>query len=255
MIQAQDTQQIKSPQQIALMREACQIVSSAMRETLDAVEVGMSTFEVDELIHNAIVRTGAKPAFLGLYGFPATACISINDEIVHGIPKKERLIEDGDLLSIDCGAIVDGMYSDMARTIVVGNTTTDKESLLQSTKASLEDGISQVAPGNRVGDISRAIEERLNESGFGVVREYVGHGIGTALHELPQIPNFAEPYAESMLMIGMALAIEPMATTGGWQTAVLDDGWTVVTADGSLSAHFEDTVLVTEAGYEVLTQI
>lgn len=254
MIQAEATL-VKSPQQIALMREACQIVASAMRETLDALAVGMSTFEVDAMLHDAIVRTGAKPAFLGLYGFPATACISVNDEIVHGVPKKERIIADGDLVSIDCGAIVDGMYSDMARTIIVGKATPDKESLLQSTKESLEDGVKAVAPGNRVGDISRAIEGRLLAGGFGVVREYVGHGIGTALHELPQIPNFGEPYAEALLMIGMTLAIEPMATTGGWQTAVLDDDWTVVTADGSLSAHFEDTVLVTEDGCEVLTQI
>jgi methionyl aminopeptidase len=253
-MQAQETL-IKSPQQIADMRAACKIVASAMRTTLDAIEVSMSTFEVDTLIHDAIVKQGAKPAFLGLYGFPATACISINNEIVHGIPKKERLIEDGDLVSIDCGAIVDGMYSDMARTIVVGNATPAKENLIQSTKESLEDGIRQVAPGNRVGDISRAVEERLNSSGFGVVREYVGHGIGTALHEQPQIPNFAEPFSENLLMIGMTLAIEPMATTGAWQTAVLDDGWTVVTSDGSLSAHFEDTVLVTENGYEVLTRI
>lgn len=246
---------IKSEQQIRSMREACAITAEAMRAVLDAVDVGVSTYELDAIAYETITGRGAKPAFLGLYGFPATICASINEEVVHGIPSKKRILSDGDIISIDCGSIVDGMYSDMARSAIAGTAAADKQHLLASTEESLRAGISEVQPGKRVGDISTAVEACLNRHNLGIVREYVGHGVGASLHEPPQIPNFSKPYNKDMLMIGMTIAIEPMATKGSWETAVLGDKWTVVTKDGSLSAHFEDTVLVTETGYEVLTEL
>jgi len=255
MIKTAKRPSIKSPRQIESMRRACRITARAMQKTLAALEVGMTTADLDDIIHSEILNLGGKPAFLGLYGFPNAACISLNEEIVHGIPSATRVVCDGDLVSIDCGSIVDGMYSDMARTVIAGAATAEKLNLLQSTEEALICGTNEVAPGKRVGDISQAVERRLSADGYGIVRKYVGHGVGAELHEPPEIPNFADPYSENLLMIGMALAIEPMATIGSEETEVLRDSWTVATKDRSLSAHYEDTVLVTEDGFEVLTRI
>ena len=208
-----------------------------------------------DFLRHFIENEGAKPAFLGLYGFPATACISVNEEIVHGIPGERKLAE-GDLVSIDCGAIIDGMYSDHARTFLVGEKKEeDKLKLISVAKKALDIGIENSHAGNKIGMISNSIENYVLGEGFDVVREYVGHGIGTQLHEPPSVPNFGDKDKGALLRVGMAIAIEPMVTQGTWETKVLNDKWTVVTKDGKLSTHVEDTVLITENGPEVLTRL
>ncbi len=243
---------LKSPAQLDSMREAGRIVAKAMAATIAAIKPGVTTAQLDAVAHDFIVAQGAKPAFLGLYDFPATACISLNHEIVHGLPD-DSVVRDGDLVSIDCGAIVDGMYSDMARTVAVGKGDEVKNNLVQCAKKALANGIKQAVGGNHIGDISNAVESYATKGGYQVVREYVGHGIGSSLHESPAVPNFGEVGGGPLLMVGMVLAIEPMLTVGGWQTKLHSDGWTVETADGQLSAHFEDTVAITADGPEVLT--
>ena len=235
------------------MRSAGQIVAVALDAVFDALEPGIATAELDDIARRTIRAEGAKPAFLGLYGFPAVACISINAEIVHGIPG-ERVVSDGDLVSVDCGAIVDGFYSDCARTAVAGDgADAERLRLVDVCRESLRQGIEQCVPHNRIGDISNAIEQFVRDDGFELVREYVGHGIGRELHEAPPVPNIGDAGTGPLLMEGMTIAIEPMIMSGSWETKVLDDGWTVVTADGSLSAHFENTVAVTADGPEILT--
>lgn len=235
------------------MRTAGSIVADALDAVFDALEPGITTAELDDIARRSIAATGAKPAFLGLYGFPAVACISLNAEIVHGIPS-ERVVSDGDLVSVDCGAIVDGYYSDHARTAVAGKSEDgERRRLVDVCRESLERGIAECTPGNRVGDISNAIERYVRDAGFELVREYVGHGVGKELHEAPPVPNVGPPASGPQLMNGMTIAIEPMIMAGSWETKVLDDGWTVATADGSLSAHFEHTVAITADGPEVLT--
>ena len=238
--------------ELELMREAGRIVAFAVNETAGAVVPGVSTRELDAIARQAIEARGARPAFLGLYGFPATACISINEEIVHGIPG-ERIVGDGDLVSIDCGAIAGRMYSDHAVTVVAGRSGALQERLVEACKAALEAGIAEARPGNRVGDISHAIEKKTVSFGFVPVREYTGHGIGRRLHEPPDVPNLGPAGRGPLLREGMYLAIEPIVAAGGWQTRLQDDGWTVVTADGSLSAHYEHTVAILADGPEVLT--
>lgn len=235
------------------MRSAGRIVALALDAVFDALEPGITTAELDDIARRTIRAEGAKPAFLGLYGFPAVACISINAEIVHGIPG-ERVVSDGDLVSVDCGAIVDGFYSDHARTAAAGaNADNERLRLVDICREALMQGIEQGLSHNRVGDISNAIEQFVRDAGFELVREYVGHGIGRELHEAPPVPNVGGPETGPLLMEGMTIAIEPMIMSGSWETKVLDDGWTVVTADGSLSAHFEHTVAITADGPEVLT--
>lgn len=234
------------------MRVAGRIVALAMKRVLDAIEPGITTRELDRIAQREIKSHGAKPAFLGYLGFPATVCISLNEEIVHGIPG-DRVVQDGDLISMDCGAIVDGMYSDHAVTAIAGAVTPEKQALVDATRISLERGISAIRAGNRIGDISNAIESYVLPLGYELVREYVGHGIGHKLHEPPQVPNFGRPGQGPLLRVGMVLAIEPMVNMGGWETMTLGDQWTVVTADGELSAHFEHTVAITEEGPEILT--
>lgn len=235
------------------MRTAGHIVAVALDAVFDALEPGITTAELDDIARRAIAAEGAKPAFLGLYGFPAVACISLNAEIVHGIPD-ERVISDGDLVSVDCGAIVDGFYSDCARTAIAGkNDDDERQRLVESCREALRRGIAECVPGNRVGDISNAIERFVRDAGFELVREYVGHGVGRELHEAPPVPNIGVPATGPQLMNGMTIAIEPMIMTGSWETKILDDGWTVATADGSLSAHFEHTVAITADGPKVLT--
>ena len=246
---------IKTLGQLNLMRESGRVVAHAVRKALDSIEPGITTMEIDAIARADIESQGARPAFLGLYGFPATACISLNEEIVHGIPGN-RVVQAGDLVSIDCGAIVEGMYSDMARSVVVEPSGNDavKVSLCEVALLALDRGIEQIRPGNRVGDISFAIENHVRSvSSYDVVKEYVGHGVGFELHEPPQIPNFGKPNRGPVLASGMTLAVEPMVVEGQWQTRLLEDQWTVVTADGKLSAHFEDTIAVTPEGFEILT--
>ncbi|MBK90596.1 MAG: type I methionyl aminopeptidase [Chloroflexi bacterium] len=236
------------------MREAGDIVARAMINCGKKLQSGVTTGEIDSFLREYIEKEGAKPAFLGLYGFPATACISLNEEIVHGIPGGRKLLK-GDLISIDCGAIVDGMYSDHARTFTIEDSTDeDKNELISVADNALRIGIENSIAGNRIGILSNAIEEYVLSKGFDVVREYVGHGIGTQLHEPPSVPNFGKKNQGALLRVGMTIAIEPMVTQGKWQTKVLDDKWTVVTKDGKLSSHFEDTILITENGPEVLTK-
>ncbi len=244
---------LKSKSELISMRTAGHIVAVALNQVFDALEPGITTAELDDIARRAIAAEGAKPAFLGLYGFPAVACISLNAEIVHGIPS-ERVVSDGDLVSVDCGAIVDGYYSDHARTAVAGKSEDDeRRRLVEVCRESLKRGIAEGVPGNRVGDISNAIERHVRDAGYELVREYVGHGVGRELHEAPSVPNVGSPATGPQLMNGMTIAIEPMIMTGSWETKILDDGWTVATADGSLSAHFEHTVAITDDGPEVLT--
>ena len=245
---------IKSAAEVELMRQAGQVVAHAIAALEREVRAGMKTRELDAIAAEEIRRRGAKPSFLGYRGFPATICVSINQEIVHGIPG-DKVIEDGDLVSVDVGAIVEGFHGDSAKTFAVGSASPEARALLEVTMKALEMGIAASRPGARVGDISAAVQGLVEPQGYQVVKEYVGHGIGRALHEEPQIPNYGPAGRGPLLRAGMVIAIEPMVNIGGWQTRALDDNWTVVTADGSLSAHFEHTVAILETGPEVLTQL
>ena len=245
---------IKSPRELELMRQAGRVVARTLAILLEALRPGMKTRELDDIAFQEIKRLGAKPAFKGYLGFPCTICVSINSEIVHGIPG-ERVIRDGDLVSLDAGAIVDGFYGDAAVTAGVGQVSREVEDIIAVTREALERGTRAAQPGSRIGDISWAVQSFVEEMGYSVVREYVGHGIGKALHEEPQVPNYGTPGSGPLLRKGMVIAIEPMVNRGTWQTRVLDDNWTVVTADESLSAHFENTLAITEDGPEVLTRL
>ena len=243
---------IKSEREVNLMRQSGVVTNNVKKLLREKIKTGMTTSDIDTIAENQIRSEGAIPAFKGLYGFPATVCASINEEIVHGIPGN-RVLLDGDILSIDVGAIVEGYYSDSAFTIGIGSIKQKSADLIKATYDSLRVGIKKVKPGARIGDISSAIQQFAENSGYSVVREYVGHGIGRELHEDPQIPNYGFAGEGPLLHAGMTIAIEPMLNIGGWKTMQKEDGWTVVTSDGSLSAHFEDTILVTDCGFEVLT--
>jgi len=245
---------LKSPREIALMRDAGQILVAAMRTCRDLVKPGVSTLEIDREVEALIRERRAKPAFKGYRGFPATICASINEEVVHGIPAATRRLEEGDIVGLDLGAIVDGYYADAAMTLPVGEVSEQARRLIEVTREALDLAIAQARPGRRLGDVSAAVQRHAERAGFGVVRSFVGHGIGRALHEDPQVPNFGEPGKGPLLRPGMVLAIEPMVTMGHWEVRVLKDRWTAVTEDGSLAAHFEDTVAVTEAEPDVLTR-
>ena len=245
---------LKSPREIGIMRRAGSILADVMTRLEEFVEAGMSTQEIDEEVEGIIVSRGATPAFKGYRGFPATVCISINDEIVHGIPSPERRIKDGDIVGLDLGCIVEGYYADCAFTLPVGDVPPSVQRLLDVTRESLDLAIAQCTPGKRLSDVSHAVQRHVEAHGFSVVRAFVGHGIGRALHEEPQVPNFGEPGRGPQLRPGMVLAIEPMVTMGTYEVRILDDGWTAVTRDGSLAAHFEHTVAVTEQGPDVLTR-
>jgi methionyl aminopeptidase len=234
------------------MRQAGEVVASAKAKVSRAIRPGITTRELDRIAETEIRRLGAVPSFKGYLGFPASICTSINSEIVHGIPG-QRLLSQGDIVSIDVGAIVDGLHGDSAFTVGVGDIREEAHRLIDTTRESLRIGIEQTGAGARIGDISAAIQSYAEERGYSVVRQYVGHGIGRAMHEEPQVPNYGASGRGPLLREGMAIAIEPMLNVGGSGTRVLDDGWTVVTADGSLSAHFEDTIAVTEFGTEVFT--
>lgn len=243
---------IKSPRELDLMREAGRIASLTKIVLRNAIEPGITSGELDALAEKEIRSLGAIPSFKGLYDFPATICFSFNEEIVHGIPSKRQLA-DGDIVSVDLGAVVGGFHSDTAFTVGVGEIDEQSQRLIEATEESLRKAIDQTVAGQRIGDVSAAVQKYAEDLGYGVVRQYVGHGIGRALHEDPQVPNYGTPGRGTLLRPGMTIAIEPMLNIGTWDTKVMDDGWTVVTADGKRSAHFEDTVAVTESGPEVLT--
>jgi methionyl aminopeptidase len=243
----------KSPEALARMRKAGQVVAATLRLCRDLAKPGISTLEIDEEVERLTRQMSALPAFKGYRGYPGTICASINDEVVHGIPSDRRLKE-GDIVGLDLGAIVEGYYADAAITVPVGDIPPEVQRLLDVTRESLELAIAEARPGNRLGDISAAVQRHVEGAGFGVVRAFVGHGIGRQLHEDPQVPNFGEPGKGPVLRPGMVLAIEPMVTMGHWEVRVLADRWTAVTEDGSLAAHFEHTVAVTESGPDVLTR-
>jgi methionyl aminopeptidase len=242
----------KTPSQIALMRRAGSVVAEMHEACARAAVPGATTADLDRAAHEVLDRRKARSNFLGYHGFPAVACISPNEVIVHGIPGP-RVLEEGDIVSIDCGAIIEGWHADAAITVPVGDVDAESQRLMDVTKAALESAIAATFAGNRLGDIGAAAEGEALAAGFGVVREYVGHGIGTAMHEDPDVPNYGPPGRGLKLRAGIVLAIEPMVTAGRAATLTLDDGWTVVTADGSRAAHFEHTVAVTDDGPEVLT--
>jgi methionyl aminopeptidase len=235
------------------MRRAGRIVAATRQKVVDAVRPGITTEQLDRVAEEHIAAAGATPNFKGYRGFPATICASINEQVVHGIPGK-RVLKEGDLVSLDFGAIWETYHADSAITVFCGEPPSNEaEKLVRVTEESLQAGISQVQEGKRLSDIGHAVQQVVEGAGFSVVREYVGHGIGQSLHEDPQIPNYGDPGRGPSLRPGMVLAIEPMVNLGGWETRVLGDQWTVVTADGGLSAHFEHTVALTEDGPEVLT--
>jgi methionyl aminopeptidase len=244
---------LKSAREIALMRRAGHILAGVVERLRASVRSGMSTLDIDEDVEAYIHREGAAPAFKGYRGFPATVCVSINEEVVHGIPSPRRKIHEGDIVGLDLGCIVEGYYADCAFTLPVGPVPADVQKLLDVTRESLDRAIQECRPERRLSDVSHAVQSHVEAHGFSIVRAFVGHGIGRALHEEPQIPNFGDPGRGPQLRAGMVLAIEPMVTMGSWEVRILDDGWTAVTQDGSLAAHFEHTVAVTENGPEVLT--
>jgi len=243
----------KNRDQIALMRRAGRVVAEMHEKCSEMAKPGATTLDIDRVAREVIERRGARSNFLGYRGFPAVVCASLNDVIVHGIPSDTVVLEEGDILSIDCGAIIEGWHADAAVTVPIGSIDAESQRLIDVTRESLWAAIDQVVAGNRLGDIGAAVEGRAEAAGFTVVREYVGHGIGTAMHEEPQVPNYGPAGRGFKLREGIVLAIEPMVNAGGPETEVLDDGWTVVTRDGRRSAHFEHTIAVTEAGPEVLT--
>jgi len=243
---------LKSDREIALMRRGGHILAEVVAMLDDFVKPGMSTLEVDEEVESFIRERGAVPAFKGYRGFPATVCISINEEVVHGIPSAQRRMKEGDIVGFDLGCIVEGYYADCAVTLPLGEIPARVQELLDVTRGSLEKAIAQCRPGRRLSDVSHAVQHHVEPHGFGIVRTFVGHGIGRALHEEPQVPNFGDPGRGPQLKTGMVLAIEPMVTMGGYDVKILDDGWTAVTKDGSLAAHFEHTIAVTDDGPEVL---
>lgn len=245
----------KSAREIALMREGGRILAEVVERLRALAKSGTSTLEIDEAVETFIREQGAKPAFKGYRGFPATVCISINDEVVHGIPSARRRLKEGDIVGFDLGCIVDGYYADCAVTLPIGEIPPAVQKLVDVTRESLELAIQECRPDRRLSDVSHAVQQHVEAHGFGVVRAFVGHGIGRALHEEPQVPNFGEPGRGPRLRPGMVLAIEPMVTMGSYEVRILDDGWTAVTTDGSLAAHFEHTIAVTESGPDVLTTL
>lgn len=244
---------IKSEREIGLMRESCRILAEVHARLGEAIKPGMSTLEIDALGEKLIRSYGCIPNFLNYNGYPASICVSVNDEVVHGIPSKDRILMEGDIVSLDAGLIYKGYHSDAARTHAVGKISKEAQQLIKVTRQSFFEGIKYAKEGCHLYDISNAIDSYCTSFGYGVVRDLVGHGIGTSLHEEPQIPNFRQWRRGIKLKAGMTLAIEPMINMGNWQVEWLDDDWTVVTRDGSLSAHYENTVLITKGEPEILT--
>ncbi len=242
----------KSERELETMERANRLVLRALEVVQAASRPGVSTKELDEVAEAFILKEGGKPAFKGYRGYPATLCVSLNDVIVHGIPTSKVKLRDGDLVSIDCGVGLDGLFGDAAVTYTIGQPSPTAARLIEVTRKCLDDAIEQVQPGKRLGDISAAVQRRAEAAGFGVVREFVGHGIGHALHEDPQVPNYGVPGYGRELKPGLVIAIEPMVTGGSWKVRIDDDGWTARTEDGKLAAHFEYSVAVTAGGHRVL---
>ena len=247
--------QIKNSEQLALMKHAGQITGEALLFIRDKVRAGVSTYELDRLIRQFIEKHGARPSFLNYSGFPASACISINDEVIHGIPSKKRILQDGDIVKIDVGACYKGYHGDSARTIPVGNVSEEAKRLIEVTRQSFFEGVAAAKAGMRIGDVGSAIQAHAESHGFSVVRPYIGHGIGHDLHEQPDVPNYGTPGRGVRLCNGMTIAIEPMINAGVKEVKNLPDGWTVKTADGKLSAHYENTVAILPDGPRILTLI
>jgi methionyl aminopeptidase len=243
---------LKSASELDAMHRANRVVHLVLAAVRQAAVPGVSTAELDVVAEELIRGEGGQPAFKGYRGFPATLCTSVNDEIVHGIPSASVRLRDGDLLSVDCGVVLDGFFGDSAVSFGVGDVNGEAERLMTVTRECLDDAVRQVAPGNRLGDVGAAVQGRAERAGFGVVREFVGHGIGRSLHEEPQVPNYGTAGRGQVMKPGLVLAIEPMITAGSWRVKVDDDGWTARTEDGKLAAHFEFSVAVTSDGHRVL---
>lgn len=246
---------LKTSRELSVMREACRISAGALKVIGQAIEPGVTTAELDRIAEDYIRSQGAVPNFKNYQGYPATACISVNNEVIHGIPSKKRKICQGDIVSVDLGAEFNGYHGDNAATFAVGDVSAEAKRLIDTTRESLYEGIKMARAGGRIGDISHAIQSYVEARGFSVVRDFVGHGIGTALHEAPEVPNFGIPGRGIRLLPGMTIAIEPMINIGKPDVKVLPDGWTVLTKDGSLSAHFEHTVAITSDGPQIMTTV
>ena len=243
---------IRSVGEIEKISKACQIVKETLELIEELISPGITPIELDRKAEKFIISKGAKPGFKGLYGYPATLCVSIDDEVVHGIPN-ERVLKEGEIISVDVGSIVDGYYGDHAKSFAVVQVEEERKKLMDVTRECLLLAIKQAAPGNRIGDISHSVQQKAESNGYGVVRELVGHGIGTKLHEDPQIPNFGKPGTGAKIKVGMCFAIEPMINMGKPEVYTKKDGWTVCTKDGLPSAHFEHTITITETGAKILT--
>lgn len=246
---------LKTGRELNIMKEACRISAGALQTAGKAVEPGVTTAEIDRLAEEYIRSQGGEPNFKNYEGYPATACISINNEVIHGIPSSKRKLRAGDIVSIDLGAKFDGYHGDNAATFACGDVTPEAKRLMDTTRESLYEGINAACAGGRIGDIGHAVQAYVEARGYSVVRKFVGHGVGTHLHEAPEVPNFGTPGRGIRLLPGMTLAIEPMVNAGGADVKVLPDGWTVLTKDGSLSAHFEHTVVITADGPKIMTLI
>jgi len=244
---------LRTADELARIGEACLVVHDVLDELERAAVPGVTTAELDRLARARTRERGAEPAFLGYHGFPAAVCISVNDEVVHGIPSPDRVLRDGDIVGLDFGAALAGWYGDAARTVLVGRVGEEAAQLVVATRAALEAGIRAAVPDGRLGDIGAAVQGVVEAKGYSVVRDFVGHGIGRRLHEPPQVPNFGARGTGGRLRAGMVLAIEPMVNAGRFEVETTEDGWTAVTLDGSLSAHFEHTIAITEGGAEILT--
>ena len=244
---------VKTARELSKMKDACRISAEALRVAGEAVKPGVTTYEIDNIVRSYIEKQGAVPSFLGYGGFPASACISVNNVVIHGIPSKELVLKEGDIVSVDVGAFYGGFHGDNAFTFPCGKISADAQALLDATRESLYEGIKQALAFNRVGDIGNAVQKYVEARSYSVVRDFVGHGVGAKLHEDPSVPNYGTAHRGVRLIPGMTIAIEPMVNQGRCNVRVLDDKWTTVTADGKLSAHFEHTVVVTKDGYEILT--
>ena len=246
---------IKTARELSKMKDACRISARALRVAGEAVKPGVTTYEIDTLVRKFIEKQGATPSFLGYGGFPASACISVNNVVIHGIPSKKQILKEGDIVSVDVGAYYEGFHGDNAYTFPCGKISAEAQALLDATKESLYEGINKALAGNRIGDIGSAVQQYVEARSYSVVRDFVGHGVGAKLHEDPSVPNYGTPGRGVRLIPGMTIAIEPMITQGTYEVEVLDDEWTTVTKDGKLAAHFEHTIAITPDGPKIMTLI
>ena len=244
---------IKTARELSKMLDACKISAEALRVAGEAVKPGVTTYEIDTVVRKFIEKQGATPSFLGYGGFPASACISVNNVVIHGIPSKKQVLKEGDIVSVDVGAFYEGFHGDNAYTFPCGKISANAQALLDATKESLYEGIKMALAGNRIGDIGNAVQKYVEARSYSVVRDFVGHGVGAKLHEDPRVPNYGTPGRGVRLVPGMTIAIEPMVTEGSYEVEVLEDEWTTVTKDGKLAAHFEHTIAITDNGPKIMT--